>query len=69
MPTLKDIREKRGMTQFELASRAGISIPAVRRMETGAGVLATTAKLVAGALGVPVESIEGVNIVNRVMRK
>jgi len=57
------------MTQDELHIKAGVSLPAVRRMEMGEGVLATTAKLVAGALGVRVEDIEGVNVVHRMVRK
>ncbi len=69
MPTLKEIREQRGMTQFELAYKAGISISAVRRMENGAGVLATSVRLVAAALGVEVADIEGVNVVNRMVKK
>lgn len=69
MPTLKAIREQRGITQVELTRQTGLSLGAIRRMESGAGVLATSVRLVAGALGVPVESIEGINIVNRVVRK
>lgn len=51
-PALRDARQQRGLTQAELARRAGTSQPAVARYETGVTVpsLATLARLLA-ALG------------------
>lgn len=70
MATLRELRQERGMTQFELAYRAGISIPALRRMEQGKPVLATSVRLVAGVLGIGAMDLEmeGVVIADRIIR-
>ena len=68
MPTVKELRTAMGWTQPDLAMRAGISIQAVYRLESGKPILRSTLNLVAHALMVKPELITGVNVVNRVLR-
>lgn len=51
MRQLKDARVPHGLTQAELAVRAGISRPTVARVEAGEDVSTATLEKVAGALG------------------
>lgn len=49
--TLRDERKRLKLTMREVAERAGISTPAVVRLERGEGSKLDTAEKVAGALG------------------
>jgi transcriptional regulator with XRE-family HTH domain len=55
---LKQLREARGLTQAELARRAGLSPITVRRLEDGTGdLLPMTAERLARVLGVKAEDL------------
>jgi transcriptional regulator with XRE-family HTH domain len=57
---VRDLRERRMLTQQELADRAGVSLFTVQRIERGAGsVRPKTGRAIAGALGVRVEDLLG----------
>lgn len=57
---VRDIRERRMLTQQELADRAGVSLFTVQRIERGEGsVRPKTGRAVAEALGVGVEDLLG----------
>jgi transcriptional regulator with XRE-family HTH domain len=53
----KEWRESHGLTQRELAAEAGVGEVTVARIETGASVTPSTARKVAGALGVAVADL------------
>ena len=67
MPTVKELREAKGWSQQELATRASVTIHTVGRMEKRKPVQRTSLVLVAQALGVTPEQVEGV--VNRVRKR
>ncbi len=69
MPTVKELRTAMGLTQTDLAVRAGVGIVAVGRLERGEPVLRSTLNLVAHALFVKPEEITGVKVVNRVLKR
>lgn len=52
---IKDARNQQGLTQTELAERAGVSRPTVARVESGDDVSTATLEKVAAALGLTVE--------------
>ncbi len=52
---LKDARNRQGLTQAELAERAGVSRPTVARVESGDDVSTATLEKVAAALGLTIE--------------
>ena len=57
---VRDLRERRMLTQQELAERAGVSLFTVQRIERGEGsVRPKTGRAIAGALGVGVEDLLG----------
>lgn len=60
MPTVKQLRTKWGMSQQELATKAGLGITTVGRMEAGKPVQKSSVTLVAHVLGVKPETITGV---------
>lgn len=68
MTNLKDLRKRKGWSQQELATRAGVGIHTVGRMEAGEEVLKSSVKLVAQALGVKPDEIDDVTVVNRVLK-
>lgn len=51
LPRLKGARERKGLTQQELAERAGVSRPTVTRLEAGMQANPPTARKIAQALG------------------
>ena len=53
----KEWRESRGLTQRELAAKAGVGEVTVARIETGASVTPPTARKIAEALGVAVADL------------
>ena len=53
----REWRESHGLTQRELAAEAGVGEVTVARMETGASVTPSTARKIAGALGVAVADL------------
>ncbi len=57
---VRDLRERRMLSQQELADRAGVSLFTVQRIERGEGsVRPKTGRAIAGALGVGVEDLLG----------
>lgn len=68
MPTIRELRERMGWTQQDLASQAGVTAATIHRMEKGRPVQKTTLKLVLQALRVSTGEVEAVKIVNRVKR-
>ncbi|MDP9438686.1 MAG: helix-turn-helix domain-containing protein [Actinomycetota bacterium] len=57
---VRDLRERRMLTQQELADRAGVSLFTVQRIERGEGsVRPKTGRAIAGALSVGVEDLLG----------
>jgi transcriptional regulator with XRE-family HTH domain len=57
---VKELRERRMLSQQELADRAGVSLFTVQRIERGEGsVRPKTGRAIAGALGVGVEDLLG----------
>lgn len=52
---IKDARNQQGLTQTELAAKAGVSRPTVARVESGDDVSTATLEKVAAALGLKVE--------------
>jgi transcriptional regulator with XRE-family HTH domain len=55
---IRQLRRDRGLTQEELCERAGISVDAVTRIESGSRVpTLSTLDAIAGALGVPVAAL------------
>lgn len=69
MPTVRELREAKGWTQTELASRASISLQTVSSLENGASVLMSTLVLIAQALGVDPKEVSGVTVANRVLAR
>ncbi len=57
---VRELRERVGLTQVELAVRAGLSASTIHKLETGRGRRTgyATLRLLARALDVPVEEIE-----------
>src|SRR4051812_2976101 len=54
---LKEWRESQGLTQRELAGKAGVGEVTVARVETGASIRPNTARKIAGALGLAVSDL------------
>jgi transcriptional regulator with XRE-family HTH domain len=52
-------REIRGMTQEQLAPRAGVAVRTVARMEAGENISLSSARKIAAAMGVSVSFITG----------
>lgn len=58
MPSLKEIRRSRGMTQRDLARLAGVSTSTIYHLENGfRGAYAVTARKLAPPLGASVEEL------------
>lgn len=58
MPTVRELREKKGWSQQELAEKAGLGIATINNLENGRTVPnRATLKLVALALNVNVEKL------------
>lgn len=57
---IRSIRLAQGLTQEELATRAGLTPGQLSRLETGrrATMLMTTARRIAGALGVRIDDLD-----------
>jgi transcriptional regulator with XRE-family HTH domain len=57
---IRELRRARGLTQVELAQRAGVTDGQVSRWETGRRptMLMTTARRLASALGVTVDDLD-----------
>lgn len=62
MVTLRELRVKKGLSQTELASKAGVSYNTVSHMERGIRVSVKKAMSVCDALGVTLDDIAGLNI-------
>lgn len=69
MPTIRELREKLGWTQADLAVESGVSTQTIHRIESGEAVQRSTLKLVAQALRVQTGEISGVNVANRVLKR
>ena len=65
MPTIKELREEKGLTQMELCQRAMVSISALSRMENGKPVNRLTFSRVCRALGVRMADVSGVDVIKR----
>ena len=67
---LLKLREKRGLTQYELAEKAGISVATLNKIETSdmAKPFASTLKKIALALGVGIEELSDENDDQRVKK-
>lgn len=67
---LLKLREKRGLTQYELAEKAGISVVTLNKIETSdmAKPFASTLKKIALALGVGIEELSDENDDQRVKK-
>ena len=48
---VKELREEKGLSRWELATKAGISLSTAKRVERGGRVTARTARRVIQALG------------------
>jgi transcriptional regulator with XRE-family HTH domain len=59
IPKLRELRERRALTQVELAERAGLSSRSVAGYEAGAGARPGTVRKLARALGVRVTDLFG----------
>jgi transcriptional regulator with XRE-family HTH domain len=57
VPKLRQWRERRAMTQEELAEKAGVSVRSVAGYEAGAGARPGTVRKIADTLGVEVEEL------------
>lgn len=66
MPTIREIRESKGLSQTDLAVKSGVSIGTIGRIERQEPVQKSTVILVCQALNISPDNVEGVNIVNRV---
>jgi transcriptional regulator with XRE-family HTH domain len=51
-PHLQDLRQRAGLTQFELSARANVAIASIRRLEAGKKANVSTLRKLADALGV-----------------
>ena len=65
MVTIKELRERKGWTQAELAMHADVSFPTISRTENGHPVSKTSIRHICKALGVDVSQVEGVTIAQR----
>lgn len=58
---IKELRQARGMTQQELADKAGLHLTAIQKLEAGKATIENTrlqnAFAIADALGVPIEKL------------
>ncbi|WP_054953104.1 helix-turn-helix domain-containing protein [Flaviflexus massiliensis] len=52
---IRRARDEQGLTQVELAERAGVSRPTVARAECGVAISIATLEKIVGALGLTVE--------------
>ena len=68
MPTIRELRVNKGLSQQALASKAGVAIGTVNRMEAGNPVSALAFHAVCAALDVSPDTVTGVVIANRVKR-
>ncbi len=66
MPTIRELRVARGLSQEALAAKARVSMRTVNRLERGNAVTRATVDAVAKALGVSPNAVTGVSILNRV---
>jgi len=60
--SIRAIREREGISQMQLATRAGVSLPVISRMETGKPVQSISFRVVCQALGVDPDAVTGVNL-------
>jgi transcriptional regulator with XRE-family HTH domain len=60
MPTIREWRERRGLSQQELADKALVSIPAISRLENERPVSRATFRRVCKALDVKESEVSGV---------
>lgn len=66
MTTIRELREKAGLTQNELAGKALVSYASISRAENGKGISKTSLLLICRALGVSEGEVTGVNIISSV---
>lgn len=62
MSTVSDLRKALGLSQVQLAERAGVSQSVISRVEDGAGATTATAIRLARVLGTSVEELFGATI-------
>lgn len=63
METIKSLREQQGLSRAELARRADMTDDTVRRAEAGQTITRVTAIKICRALGVGIEQITGLKLV------
>lgn len=61
MPTIRNLREKQGLTRQDLSNKARVSISSIARLENGGVASRNTVLRLCDALGVGIEEVEGVN--------
>jgi transcriptional regulator with XRE-family HTH domain len=66
MPTIRELRQARGWSQFDLANASGVSNTAISRLERGIAVNRSTFRLLCIALNVPMEDVTGVVVSDKV---
>lgn len=66
MPTIKELRLERNLSQAALAALSGVSTPAISRMENGHAIQPYVLTFVCQALGVSPKDITGVNLYSAV---
>lgn len=69
MPSARELRVKLDIPQEELAKRAGVSYRTIHRWEKGEAVRRDIALKIAGALGVDLDTISGVNLYSAVQAR
>lgn len=58
MPGLREIRTEKKLSQLQLASRAGVSLATIQKLEVAPRVERRTAEKIAAALGVSVDEVD-----------
>lgn len=61
---LRTIRKNKGLSRMELAYKAGVSEKTIFRAETGQPVRRVTLARICSVLGVIVDEVEGLNILD-----
>ena len=68
VPTLKELRHTRNLTQEELATQLNMSITTLNKMERGHAVSRNSAMRVCRFFGIGLDQVEGVTLLKRKLR-